>query len=311
MPISKKQKIAIFGGSGFIGTHIIKTLLPTGAQLRIISRHPKRVIFLETEMLREGQIEFFQADILHKSDIDAAIEGCDMVINTIGILFERGAQKFSAIQAQSAAYIAQTAARFGVKKLIHISAIGADDNSPSAYARSKAQGEKAVQDFFEKAIILRPSLVIGPEDDFFNRFAQMIKFAPALPLIGGGQTKFQPVSVYDLACAVKTGLEKPIRPGIYEIGGAKIYRFEELMKMLLTYTQKRRFLIPLPFPVAHIIAQFAQFLPSPPLTPDQLRLLRYDNIVTSEKTISDFKIIPQSIEEIVPQYLSNSVSEMA
>ncbi len=275
--LSENSMITIFGGSGFLGRHIVRRLSKQGYRLRIVTRRPNEALFLKTNG-KPGQIEIMQANIRDAASTAAALDGADGVVNAVGILFESGKQKFDAVQARGAALIADAAAKQGVTHMVHISAIGADGDSASAYAKSKAVGEAAVQELMPQAHILRPSIVIGPEDDFFNRFAAMAMIAPALPLIGGGETRYQPVSVFDVAEAVAacfTGAAS----GIYELGGPDILSFKELMEMLNRETGRNRLLVPLPFFAANMIAAFAQFMPKPLLTPDQVILLKSDNIV--------------------------------
>ena len=269
--------VVVFGGSGFVGRHIVRRLAKDGYNLRVVVRRPNEALFLKTAG-RTGQIELVRGNIRDAASIHNALAGASTVINAVGILYETGPQKFDAVQNTGAACLATVAAELGIDRFIHISAIGADASSASAYARSKAEGEDAVLAACTQAHILRPSIVVGPEDDFFNRFATMAQVAPALPLIGGGLTRYQPVSVFDVAQAVAACLA-PTPSGVYELGGPQIYSFRELMELMLDKIGKRRVLVPLPFAVASILAQFVQVLPKPPLTPDQVILLRSDNVV--------------------------------
>jgi uncharacterized protein YbjT (DUF2867 family) len=240
--------------------------------------------------------------------VDAAVRGCDIVINLVGILFPRGRQRFRSVQFQGADTVARAAARHGAR-LIHVSAIGADPRSWSAYARSKARGEQAVLHAVPTATIFRPSIVFGPEDNFFNRFAAFACLLPALPLIGGGRTRFQPVFAGDVADAVAAAADGKTKPGtIYELGGPEIFSFKALMRFILATIERHRPLVPIPFWIARLQALFLQFLPNPPLTPDQVTLLKRDNIVSEEakregRTLEDLDITPRSVPVIVPTYL--------
>ena len=283
-PLPQNALITVFGGTGFLGRHIVRRLSKAGYRLRIATRRPNEALFLKTNGT-PGQIDIVQANIRDAASIAAALDGADAVINAVGILYESGKQKFDAVQARGAALIADAAAKQGLAHMVHISAIGADGDSASAYAQSKATGEEAVLDLMPQAHILRPSIVIGPEDDFFNRFAAMAMVAPALPLIGGGNTRYQPVSVFDVAEAVAACL-KGAASGIYEVGGPDIFSFKQLMEMLNKETGRNRLLVPLPFFAASMIAAIAQFSTlvgmQPLLTPDQIILLKSDNIVGAD-----------------------------
>ena len=283
-PLPQNALITVFGGTGFLGRHIVRRLSKAGYRLRIATRRPNEALFLKTNG-RPGQIDIIQANIRNAASINDALDGADAVINAVGILYESGKQKFDAVQARGAALIADAAAKHGLTHMVHISAIGADADSASSYAQSKATGEAAVLELMPQAHILRPSIVIGPEDDFFNRFAAMAMLAPALPLIGGGETRYQPVSVFDVAEAVAACLNGAAS-GIYEIGGPDIFSFKQLMEMLNKETGRNRLLVPLPFFAASMIAAIAQFSTlvgmQPLLTPDQIILLKSDNIVGAD-----------------------------
>ncbi len=297
------DKILLLGGSGFVGRHIVRTLAKTGAQIRVAVRHPNQALFVKTAG-RPGQIEIIRANIRDRQSLDASLENITAVVNCVGILFETGKQKFTAVQSEGAASLAQAAAARGIEKFVQMSAIGADAESPSRYAQSKAAGEQAVLEAIPSAHILRPSLVIGPEDDFFNRFAAMSLLAPALPLIGGGKTRYQPVTVFDVAVATKACLEGA-SSGIYELGGPQIYSFKELMELLLEQIERRRLLLPMPVFAARIIAVFAQFAPKPLLTPDQINLLQSDNVVADNAhNLATLGIDTQPILGVLPDYLA-------
>ncbi|MSP68411.1 MAG: complex I NDUFA9 subunit family protein [Alphaproteobacteria bacterium] len=299
------QLITVFGGSGFVGRHLVQRLAKTGAQIRIAVRHPARARFLRP-LGDVGQIVPLVAPVTSDAAVAAAVAGADTVVNLTGILFERGAQTFAAVHAEGAGRIATAAAAAGAARLLHVSAIGADPAAPSRYAASKGEGEAAVRAAFPAAVILRPSVVFGPEDDFFNRFGLLARLAPALPLIGGGHTRLQPVYVGDVAEAAVRALGDPAAAGkTYELGGPRIYTLRQIMELVLAETRRHCLLLPLPFAAATLIASLAQFLPVPPLTPDQVTLLRSDNVVGAGALgLADLGIQPTAAEVIVPTYLA-------
>ncbi|MDP3545612.1 MAG: complex I NDUFA9 subunit family protein, partial [Phreatobacter sp.] len=255
-----------------------------------------------------GQIMPVQANLRYPDSVKQAVAGAEIVINCVGILYETGRQKFDSVQARGAGAVARAAAEAGAR-LIHISAIGADAASPALYAQTKAAGEAAVLKEAPDAVILRPSIVFGPEDDFFNRFAGLAQMSPALPLIGGGETKFQPVFVGDVAQAVMAAVDGRTKPGaIYELGGPAVKSFRDLMEFVLETTGRKRLLVALPFGLARLKAKVLQLLPKPMLTVDQVELLRSDNVVGESakaegRTLEGLGIPPQSVEAIVPSYL--------
>ena len=299
--------ITVFGGSGFIGRHIVRALCKQGHRVRVAVRRPDLAGHLQP-LGRVGQIHAVQANLRFPDSVEAATRGANVVINLVGILFERGRQRFETVQSYGAEAVALAASAHGAR-LVHVSALGADENSSSLYARTKAQGEKLVLAAVPAATILRPSIVFGPEDDFFNRFAAMARVAPALPLIGGGHTRFQPVFAGDVATAVVAAVEGRTNPGtIYELGGPSVRTFRELMEFVLATIERKRVLVPLPFGLATVQAFFLQFLPKPLLTPDQVELLRSDNVVSAQaaregRTFAALGIEPTSLEVIVPSYL--------
>ena len=305
--IPTETLVTVFGGSGFLGRHVVRALAREGYRIRPAVRRPDLAVHLQP-MGRVGQIHPVQANLRYPASVEAAVRGADVVINLVGILFERGKQRFEAVQAQGAACVARAAAAEGAR-LIHVSALGADADSPALYARTKAAGEAAVLAAAPDATIFRPSIVFGPEDDFFNRFAAMARMSPALPLIGGGETKFQPVFVGDVAQAIAKAVGGRAKGGtIYELGGPEVRSFKELMVYVLSVTERRRLLVPLPFGIAKLQAFFLQFLPTPLLTPDQVELLRTDNVVSAGaisegRTLSGLGIEPAAMEAIVPGYL--------
>jgi uncharacterized protein YbjT (DUF2867 family) len=299
--------ITIFGGSGFLGRHLVRALAKRHYRIRVAVRRPDLAGHLQP-LGRVGQIHAVQANVRHVGSVEAAVRDADIVINLVGILFERGRQRFDAVQALGAEQVA-LAAENQDARMIHISAIGADANSSSAYARAKAEGERAVLAASPDAFILRPSIMFGPEDQFFNKFAGLARILPALPLIGGGQTRFQSVFVGDVAEAIARTVDGQAKTRtIYEIGGPEVRTFKELMEYVLEVTERRRLLIPLPFPLAKLQATFLQYLPKPLLTPDQVELLRHDNVVSPEaeaegRTLTALGIAPTAMEVIVPSYL--------
>ena len=302
-PLEDNALVVVFGGSGFLGRHIVRRLAKANYRIRVAVRRPNEALFVKT-CGRVGQVEIVAANIRDDGSVVAALEGADAVVNTVGILYETGPQKFDAVQADGAARLAKAAADAGIDRFVQLSAIGADAASESHYARTKAQGEQAVQAQIANAHILRPSIVVGPEDDFFNRFAGMAMLAPALPLIGGGLTRYQPVTVYDVANAVAACLAGA-QPGIYELGGPQEFSFRALMEMLLKQICRERLLLPLPFAAASVIAGFAQFMPKPLLTPDQLILLKSDNVAAADMPGFDaLGLTPMPIEAILPDYLA-------
>jgi NADH dehydrogenase len=305
--IPAETLVTVFGGSGFLGRHVVRALARAGYRIRPAVRRPDLAGHLQP-LGRVGQIHAVQANLRYPASVQAAVHDADVVINLVGILFERGKQRFEAVQAEGAHAVAQAAAAAGAR-LVHVSALGADPESSALYARSKAQGEAAVLAAVPGATILRPSIVFGPEDDFFNRFASLARIAPALPLIGGGETKFQPVFVGDVAQAIARAVGGRAKDGtIYELGGPEVKSFRELMQYVLAVTERRRLLVPLPFALAKLQAQFLQYLPTPLLTPDQVELLRTDNVVSQPalaegRTLAAFGIEPTALEAVVPSYL--------
>ena len=296
--------VTVFGGSGFIGRYVIREIAKTGARIRAAVRRPELAGFLKP-MGDVGQIVPISANIRYESSVANAVSGADTVINLVGILYPSGKQSFQNLQAKGAKTVAKEAAAAGAKSLVQISALGAIKDSASLYASSKAQGEEFVLDEFPDATIIRPSLVFGPEDDFFNRFAALARISPILPLIGGGHSRFQPIYVGDLASAI-ANVAKNVesRSTLYEIGGPKTYSFRELIEIILKYTGRRRLLAPVPFQIAMLQAFFTELLPISILTRDQVSLLRHDNILTGKKLgLTDLGIEATALETILPTYL--------
>jgi len=300
----KRHQIAVMGGSGFIGRYVVKRLAGRGEVLTVGGRHAADAGFLKLKG-DVGQVGLVNIAIDDEAVLPAFLDGKDALINCVGILYERGAQKFDVVHHSAPAKLARLAREAGVARLVHISAIGADPRSPSAYARSKAAGEQAVKDAFPTATILRPSIVFGPEDDFFNRFAKLAVMSPFVPLIGGGETRFQPVYVGDVASAVIRVLDDPAAVGrTYELGGPKIYTFRQLMELMLAEIKRHRHFIDLPFGLASLQARLLSLLPKPPLTPDQVEMLRRDNVVAAGALDLDtLGIEPTAVETILPAYL--------
>lgn len=303
--------VTIFGGSGFVGRHTVRALARDGWRIRSATRRPDLAGYLQP-MGVVGQIHAVQANLRYPQSVVEAATGAEVVINAVGVLAPTGRQSFDKIHDEGARAVAKAAKAAGARCFVHISAIGADARSNSKYARSKAEGERAVLEEFPEAVILRPSIVFGPEDEFFNRFAAMARVSPFLPLIGGGQTKFQPVYVGDVAAAVKASIDGKATPGtIYELGGPEILTFRQLLDRTLAYAGRKRSYLPLPFWAAKLQALLTSPLPNAlrPVTLDQIRLLQKDNVV-SKKAVDDGRTLaglgishPHSIASIVPEYL--------
>ena len=299
--------VTVFGGSGFLGRHVVRALAKLGYRVRVAVRRPELAGFLQP-LGSVGQIHAMQANVRHPASVEAAAREADVVINLVGILFERGRQTFDAVQSAGAETVALAAASVGAR-MIQVSAIGADESAPSRYARSKALGEKLVLSAAPSAVILRPSVLFGPEDDFFNKFAAIARFSPAIPLVGGGHTRFQPIFAGDVASAIVAAIEGHAKDGeIYEVGGPEVYSFKELMRFMLTTIGRQRLLIPIPFALAKFQAGLLQLTPKPLLTPDQVELLRGDAVVSDEakregRTLEALGIEPLAMAAVVPSYL--------
>lgn len=299
--------VTVYGGSGFLGRHVVRALAKRHYRIRVAVRRPELANHLQP-LGRVGQIHAVQANLRNAASVEAAARDSHVLINLVGILFERSRQRFDAVHTYGAEQVALAASAHGAR-LVHVSAIGADENSLSAYGRSKAMAEKLVLAAQPSATIMRPSILFGPEDDFFNRFAALARISPVLPLIGGGLTKFQPVFVGDVAQAIADAVDGKARTGtIYELGGPEVRTFKELMQFVLATTERKRLLVPLPFFVAKLQAMVLQFMPKPLLTPDQVELLRVDNVVSDaaqrdRRTLQGLGIEPEPIEAIVPSYL--------
>ncbi|MBA2125596.1 complex I NDUFA9 subunit family protein [Hyphomicrobium methylovorum] len=301
----------VFGGSGFVGRYIVRSLAQRGWRVRAAVRRPDLAGFLQP-MGVVGQVHAVQANLRFADSVARALEGADIAINAVGILAPTGAQTFNAVHTEGARHVAKAARELGVKHLVHISAIGADQGAKAEYARTKAAAEAAVFQEFPSAVALRPSIVFGPEDQFFNRFAALARLSPALPLIGGGRTKFEPVFVGDVGAAAVNAATGLGTPGtVYELGGPEVLTFKQLLEATLRYADRSRLLIPVPFWMAQLQALATWPLPNAirPITVDQVRLLKSDNVVSEAarregRTLTSLGVAhPAAIELIVPQYL--------
>ena len=300
---SNQKIIGIFGAGGFLGKHLMRQLTKLDYRVKVATRNPYLKGYLKP-LGNPGQIELFKTNIFNPEDVKQVLKNCDLAINLVGILYETRKQKFNQIHAQFPNLLSELCNELGIKKLVHVSALGVKEGHPSQYMQSKLQGEKNIQDTFKQSVILRPGIMFGPEDKFFNIFATLAQFSPALPLIGGGKTVFEPIYVGDVAQTIVKSLElNNLKPSIYELGGAN-YSFKELMQILLSEINKKRFLIPIPWGMAKFQSYFLQMLPTPLLTPDQVTMLRYDNVVSGEyKTLKNLKIKPTTIQSILPKYI--------
>jgi len=301
---NNQKIIAIFGAGGFIGKHLIRNLTKLDYRIKIATRSPYLKGYLKP-LGNPGQIELFKTNIFNEEDIKNVLKNCDLVINLVGILYETKKQKFNHIHSRFPQLLSNLCNELGIKNLVHISALGVKEKHNSLYMQSKLEGEKNIQDTFKPSVILRPSVVFGPEDKFFNTFASLAQFSPALPLVGGGKTKFAPIYVGDVAKAIVKALElNNSEPKIYELGGPENYSFKELMEILLREIKKKRFLIPIPFGFAKFQSYFLQMLPNPLLTPDQVELLKHHNIVSGDHpTLKDLGITGTPIESILSKYI--------
>src|SRR5215212_8528435 len=300
--------VTIIGGSGFLGRHIVRALAKDGYRIRVAVRRPDLAGHIQP-LGRVGQIVPVQANVRYPDSLYAACASASAVINLVGILHRAGPQTFESVHAQGAEAAALAASRAGAAIFIQMSALGAGPGSPSAYARTKAEGEVRARSAFPGTIIIRPSIVFGPEDAFFNRFAAMARISPVLPLIGGGRTRFQPVFAGDIAEATaKLVARGGADGGVYEFGGPEVYSFRDLMRFTLHTVMRRRLLLPLPFGIAGVMASIFQLLPGSLLTQDQVLLLKHDNVVSDEaanagRTLKGLGQSPRDIAAIVPSYL--------
>ena len=302
--------VTVFGGSGFIGRHLVKRLASTGDRVCGAVRDIEAARFLKP-MGDVGQVVPLAANIRDDGSVRTAVQGADAVVISVGVLFNRGPQTFESIHVAAAERVAHAAKEAGAARLIHISALGADAHSDSAYARSKAEGEARVRKAFPGATIVRPGVVFGAEDQFFNRFAALARLVPALPVFGrglwdAGSSRMQPVFVGDVAEAIVRILDEPATAGeVYQLGGPQVYTYREIMELIMRETGRQRLLLPVPFWIAWIMAFFLEFLPTPPLTRDQLALLATDNVVGEDaKGLTDLGIAAASVDAITPGYLA-------
>jgi uncharacterized protein YbjT (DUF2867 family) len=305
--IPSDRLVTIYGGSGFVGRHLVRALAKRGWRIRVAVRRPDLAGHLQPLGV-VGQVMPVQANLRFPDSVARAAEGASAIVNLVGILYQSGAQRFDAVQAEGAEAVAKAAKKEGAR-LIQMSAIGADKDSKSNYGRTKALGEQAAFAAKRDAVVIRPSIVFGPEDDFFNRFASLARISPFLPLIGGGETKFQPVFVGDVAEAIAKAVEGGARGGeTYELGGPEVKSFRELMEITLREINRKRLLLPLPWTAASIQAFFMEFMPKPMLTRDQVTMLKTDNIVSEKaaresRTLEGLGINPTAMRAILPSYL--------
>lgn len=296
--------VTVFGGSGFLGRHTVQALARAGYRIRVAVRYPNLAAYLPP-MGTVGQVQLLKCNVLDEAAVARAVQGSDAVVNLVGILYPAGGQTYEGMHVTAPTIIARAAKKAGVSSLVHVTTVGISTESESRYSRSKAEGENAVRHEFSDATIVKPSIVFGPEDNFFNKFANLARFVPFLPLIGGGHTKFQPVCVTDVADAVVACVKDGATHGkTYELGGPTVYSFKQMLQIVLRETGRRRALVPVPFFLASIKAMFLQFLPGKLLTPDQVTFLKTDNVVApGALTFTDLGIIPDSLEAVLPSYL--------
>jgi NADH dehydrogenase len=299
------RPVTVFGGSGFIGRRIVQALAAEGSHVRVAVRHPERAAFVR-QSGPEGRITCVPADVWEEQTVAAAVAGSAAVINTVGHYVENSGATFDAIHGQGARHVAHQAAEAGAGRLIHISGLGADQESVSPYVRARGIGEILVREAFPSATILRPSVVFGPDDSFFNTLAALARQAPVLPLFGAGGTRLQPVFVGDVADACIAALAIPETAGKdYELGGPQVYTYAGLLRLVLARVQRRRLLVPVPFLVWDTLAALMTVLPNPPLTRDQVTLMKGDNVVAADaRTLRDLGIDPTPVEAVLPTYLT-------
>jgi NADH dehydrogenase len=303
-----KGLVTVFGGSGFLGRHVVRALLKRGWRVRAAVRRPDLAGHLQP-LGMVGWVQPVQANLRYRWSVDRAVTGADAVVNLVAILSETGRQRFEAVNSAGARAVAEATRAAGIERLVHVSAIGADPDSPSAYARSKAAGEAAVHETMPGGVIFRPSIMFGPEDRFFNRFASLARVFPAFPLFGGGHTRFQPVFAGDVARAIADAVEGKVPGGkVYELGGPEVKTFRECLELMLATIERRRLLIPVPWVIAAAMGQVLQYLPNPLLTRDQVRQLKIDNVVSEEaraerRTLKGLGINATSLEAVLPSYL--------
>ena len=296
--------VTVFGGSGFVGGQVVRALAKAGHRVRVAVRQPN--LAYRMRMLGDvGQIEVVQANVRNPASVARALDGAESCVNLVGVLWESGRQKFQSIHVMAAQNVAQAAAKVGVKHLVHVSALGAKADAESKYFRTKAEGEAAVRAAFPGATIIRPSLVFGSEDKFFNKFAQIAALAPVMPLVGG-ETRVQPVFVGDVAAVIAKAAASPAAVGVtYELGGPTVYTMREIMELILTETGRARPLLPLPWSVASLIGALGDLVPlAPPLTSDQVEMLKTDNVADHGLPgLAEAGVAATAVEAVVPTYL--------
>ena len=302
--MQNNQQIAVFGAGGFLGRHLMRELTKLDYRIKVATRNPFLKGYLRP-LGNPGQIELIKTNIFNVEDVKQVLKNCDYVINLVGILYETKKQKFTQIHSHFPYLLSNLCNEIGIKNLIHVSALGVKEKHSSQYIQSKFQGEKNIQDNFKSSVILRPSLIFGPEDKFFNTFASFARISPVLPLIWGGKTKFAPIYCVDVGKAIVKTLElKNTESKIYELGGPENYSFKNLLEILLVEIKKKRLLINIPFNIAKFQSYFLQMLPKPILTMDQVELLKYDNITSGKHpTLKDLGIQGKTIHSVLPEYI--------
>jgi NADH dehydrogenase len=305
---TSKGLVTVFGGSGFLGRQVVRALLKRGWRVRAAVRRPDLAGHLQP-LGMVGWVQPVQANLRYRWSVDRAVEGADAVVNLVAVLSESGRQRFDAVHGFGARAVAEAARGAGLKSIVHVSGIGADPESPSHFARSKAAGEAAVFETLPESVVCRPSIIFGADDHFFNRFAGLVRLMPAFPLFGGGHTRFQPVFVGDVARAIADAVDGKAKAGTtYELGGPEVKTFRECIETMLAAIDRHRVLVPLPWWMASAGASLLQLLPKPLLTVDQVTQLRIDNVVSDAakaegRTFAAFGIQPDSLAAILPSYL--------
>ena len=301
--------VAVLGGSGFLGRYIVQEFARSGALIRVGCRHPEEALFLKTQG-EVGQIQLQACNIRDDESVKSFVENADIVINLVGIMYQTGQQTFTKVHAAGAERVARLAKQAGVRQLIHISALGVASDSDSYYSQTKGLAEQLVRQQFPEAVMIKPSLVFGPEDKFFNRFGEMAMYSPILPIFGGGNTRYQPVYVKDVAEAVFQVAEQEIKGQAFELGGPEVFTYKEMMQLILAETGRKCLMVPTPVFLGKMVGVFAQMLPKPPLTVDQMKLLSKDNIVQDgAKKLGDLGVAPHSLREILPTYIHRFKSQ--
>jgi NADH dehydrogenase len=306
--VAERGLVTVFGGTGFLGRHVVRALLKRGWRVRAAVRRPDLAGHLQPLGLI-GWVQAVQANVRYRWSVDRAVAGADAVINLVAVLGNSGRQRLDAVNVFGARAVAEATRGAGIKRLVHVSALGADPESPSAYGQSKAAGEAAVFETVPNAVAMRPSFIFGPEDQFFNRFAGLARFSPVFPVIGGGGTRVQPVFAGDVARAIVDSLEGKAEPGrTYELGGPEVKTLRECIEFALAGADRRRLLLPLPWSLSRAAGAVLQYLPGRLITVDQVRQLERDNVVSEaaeaeRRTLAGLNIEPTSIAAIVPSYL--------